>query len=159
MATAAQPHPLRKPIQNRNGQPVERYDGPVCDSDPYPRVTAGTYEMRCIDWKIYRDPQFQRQVCRLAFSSPLVDEGATIYGFLNLGDGRDPGRRSRYRRAWVKANAGCPPHRGQKMSPRVFLNLWFVVEIGDVLKDSNLNPHSEGEIYSVVREILEVAHA
>lgn len=134
-------------------------DGPVCTVEPYPRVTAGDYLMRCIEAKPYRDPGFNRHVCRLAFSSPLVHEGITIYAFMNLGNGkRCPGRRSRYWKAWTMAN-GNPPRRGQKMTPRVFMHKWFKVSVRDVTHDADQKPHGAAAVYSKVHAILELDHA
>jgi hypothetical protein len=134
-------------------------DGPVCDSDPYPHIPASEYLMRCTGAKCYRDPGFHRLVCRLAFSSPLVHDGVTIYAFMNLGDGeRCPGRRSRYWKAWTMANA-APPRRGQTMTSRVFLGKWFKVSVADVSHAADQKPNHAAAIYSTVREILELDHA
>jgi len=134
-------------------------DGPLCNTDPYPRIAAGEYTLRCIEATSYLDPQFRRQVCRLAFSSPLVHDGVVLYGFINLGDpAKCPGRRSRYWKAWVKANCGTVPRRGQTMTPRVFNGCWFRVYVVDVDKDSDGAKHGPSAIYSIVREILELAH-
>lgn len=158
MSAQPQPMPIAKPVRSSHGKAI--YDGPVCTSDAYPHIRPGQYEMRCIEAVTYTDPQFKRRVCRLAFSSPNVAEGTTIYGFLNLGDGhREPGRRWKYYAAWIKANGGQPPQRGRTWTPRVFLDLWFLVEVVDVEHDQDQNPHSEGQIYSVVRNILGVTHA
>jgi hypothetical protein len=121
-------------------------------------LKPGEYLMRCLEGDCYPDPQYKRQVCRLVFSSPLVHEGVTVYGFINLGDGaRCPGRRSRYWKAWTLAN-GTAPRRGQKMTPRVFVDKWFKVSIADVIKDAEGKEHSSAQIYSTVREILELDH-
>ena len=164
MSSAARP----MPVVNASGRAARDYtqphvrpskDGPVCDSDPYPLITAGAYLMRCVEATCYRDPQFRRHVCRLAFNSPNVADGLTIYGFLNLGDGeRCPGRRSRYWKAWTAANEG-PPRRGQTMTARVFTGKWFKVAVADITHDAEKSEHSPAEIYSTVREILELAHA
>jgi hypothetical protein len=82
----------------------------------------------------------------------------TIYGFLNLGDGkRCPGRRSRYWKAWTKAN-GAPPRRGQTMTSRIFLDKWFKVSVADVTLDPDQKAKGVLEIYSTVSEILELEH-
>jgi hypothetical protein len=163
MSAAA--HPL--PVVNANGRPSSapakprrpENDGPVCASDPYPRITPGKYLMRCIETKCYRDPQFRRHVCRLAFSSPIVRDGVVVYSFINLGDGeRCPGRRSRYWKVWTMANE-APPRRGQTMTARLFTGKWFMVEIADITHDAEKREHGKAEIYSTVREILELAHA
>src|SRR5262249_52951342 len=51
---------------------------PICAAE-YPHIAAGEYMLRVIEAKTYRDPQFQRYVCRLAFSSPLVHDGVILY--------------------------------------------------------------------------------
>src|ERR1041385_3983925 len=146
----------RKTSRKRKSQPS--CEGPVCKSDPYPRLAPGEYLMRCLAAACYPDPQYKRGVCRLAFSSPLVHEGVTVYGFINLGDGTwCLGRRTRYWRAWTLAN-GAQPRRGQKMTARIFVNKWFKVSIGDVVKDADGKDHSSAQVYSTVHEILELAH-
>lgn len=111
-------------------------DGPICDSDPYPRYEPGDYEVRCLEAKIYPDPRFRRLVCR-------------------LGPGPKPqaGRGSKYWRAWVIANGEMPKKR-QVLSVRVFVGKIFLVRIGDVAKRLDGNEHAEFEKYSVIQEII-----
>src|SRR5262249_24937262 len=126
---------------------------PVCTDHMYPRYRPGNYEARCIAARTYRDPQFQRWICRLEFR--LVPDGQTVFAFLNLGHGEKPyvGRPSEYRRAWILAN-GDVPRRRQAMSHRVCQDKIFLVRIGDTTKRFDGREHPEAEIYSKVREIL-----
>lgn len=157
--SAATARPL--PVVNAQGRPAkapapQQAQGPTANADPYPRIPVGQYVMYCSEVDCYRDFQFKRGVCQLAFSNNEVHDGVTVYCFLNLGDGAR-GRRSRYWRAWVRAN-NDQPRRGQTMSPRVFKGKWFKVSIVDVVEDSEKQKSSEREIYSKVAEILELCH-
>lgn len=157
--SAAAPFPILtatgRPAKPRKGSS----DAPVCAVE-YPHIAAGIYTMRCIEAKAYFDPQFRRHVCRLAFMDPNTGDGASIYGFINLGRGESPkaGRRSRYWKAWTMAN-GAPARRGQTMTPKIFYGRWFRVEVADVTQNTEKKAHGQPEIYSTVREILELAHA
>lgn len=128
-------------------------DGPISESDPYPRYKPGDYEVICEEAKIYRDPQFRRLVCRLRCAL-VVDPEKKICCFLNLGNLEKPtaGRRSNYRRAWVIAN-GEQPKRRQILSKRTFVGKIFLVSIGDVANDMDGRELADFEKYSVIQEI------
>lgn len=129
-------------------------DGPICESDPYPRYEPGEYEIRCTEAKFYRDPRFRRLVCRLRCAL-VIDPEREVYWFLNLGTGPKPeaGRGSKYWRAWVIAN-GILPKKRQVLSVRVFVGKIFLVRIGDVERRMDGSEHSEVEKYSVIQEII-----
>ncbi len=129
-------------------------DGPICDSDPYPRYEPGEYEVRCTEAKYYRDPRFRRLVCRLRCVL-ITDPEREVYGFLNLGTEAKPqaGRGSNYWKAWVIAN-GEAPRKRQVLSVRAFVSKIFLVRIGDVEKRMDGVEHSELEKYSVIQEII-----
>lgn len=129
-------------------------DGPICESDPYPRYAPGEYEVRCIEAKCYRDPRFKRLVCRLKCLL-MLDPEREVFGFLNLGTEAKPkaGRGSKYWRAWVIANGELPRKR-QVLSVRAFVDKNFLVRIGDVEKRMDGGEQSELEKYSVIQEII-----
>jgi hypothetical protein len=130
-------------------------DGPICESDPYPRYSPGEYEVRCLEAKIYRDPRIRRWVCRLRCAL-VLDPEREVYGFPNLGTGEKPkaGRGSKYWRYWVIAN-GSPPRKRQIMSTRIFKDKIFLVRVGTVEDRSDGSKHLESEKYSTIQEILE----
>jgi hypothetical protein len=129
-------------------------DGPICESDPYPRYEPGEYEVRCVEAKIYLDPRFRRLVCRLRCVL-MLDPERHVYWFLNLGNESKPkaGRGSNYWRAWVVANGALPKKR-QVLSVRVFVGKIFLVRLGDVLKRMDGAEHAEFEKYSVIQKII-----
>lgn len=129
-------------------------DGPICESDPYPRYEPGEYEVRCVQAKIYPERRFRRLVCRLRCVL-ITDPEGEVYGFLNLGTAGKPqaGRNSKYWRAWVIAN-GAQPRKRQVLSSRVFVGKIFLVRIGTVETDMEGNKHADLVRYSVVQEIL-----
>ena len=129
-------------------------EGPVCDSDPYPRYPPGEYEVRCLQVSVYRDPRFHRIICRLKCVL-MTEPWGEIYGFLNLGTGAKPaaGRGSNYRRAWVIAN-GEAPRKRQVLRTKVFEGKVFQVLIGDVSKGSDGSEHPEPEKYSTIERII-----
>ena len=138
----------------REGRGVSVLDGPICESDPYPRHEPGEYEVRCTEAKIYPDPRFRRLVCRLRCVL-MIDPEREVFCFLNLGTGGKPkaGRGSKYRRAWVIAN-GAVPRKRQVLSARVFVNKIFLVRVGTVEKNMDGTEHLEQERYSTIQEIL-----
>jgi hypothetical protein len=125
---------------------------PVCGDAPRPRFTPGTYEAECTEARTYPDPQFRRWVCLLQFS--LVPGGATVFGFLNLGNGKNAhaGPRSEYRRAWVLAT-GSQPRKKQKMACKDFVGRIYEVEIADTTKRYDGRDHPTAEVYSTVKRI------
>jgi hypothetical protein len=145
------------PLPDRSGANMLRPKlvevAPVCEEDPYPRYSPGTYEAQCVAGGIYRDPQFRAWKALLQFR--LVPGGEPVCCFFHMGTKELPkaGRRSNYWRAWVIANAG-PPRRRQVLSARVFKGKIFEVRVGDVTKRFDQSEHPEGAIYSTVKEII-----
>ena len=127
---------------------------PVCDEAPYPRYPAGEYDAECIRADLYRDPQFRTWKAKLHYR--LMPGGEPICGFFNLGgkEKTHAGRRSEYRRAWIIAN-GEAPRKRQILTRRVFVGKLYRVRIGDVTRRFDGRSHPAGDIYSVVKEILE----
>jgi hypothetical protein len=150
---------ITRPKAPRKAKTTQAF--PTSNAEPYPHIAPGEYLLRCVEAKSYRDPQFRRHVCRLAFSSTNIHDGAVIYGFLNLANRDEPaaGRRSRYWKAWVKANGGKPPVHGQPMLPSIFEGLWCKVLVSEVVIDSDKKEHAAGAVYSTVSEILEASRA
>lgn len=126
---------------------------PVCKDKPHPFVKPGIYDAECYRYVIYTDPQFKRAVCMLKFRLTL--EGVEMVHFLNLGDNEHPhpGRRSLYRCAWIVAT-GNQPRKSQVMSPRVFTQKLYEVEVGSPSKRWDGTERSPGERYSVVKRII-----
>lgn len=83
------------------------------------------------------------------------DTSHVVYQFLNLGRGKEPkaGRWSKYTRAWVIAN-GAPAKKRQRLSDRVFKGKMFQVDIDYVQRSFKGIAHPDGQIYSVVKDIL-----
>jgi hypothetical protein len=68
---------------------------------------------------------------------------------------RQPGSKSVYYRAWVVANRGRPPLRGQEMSFEVFRNGLFRIRVRTVKTDRRQRPLPPCLRYSVVDALLE----
>jgi hypothetical protein len=101
--------------------------------------------------KFHFDECFGRWVCFIRWDV-FTDAGriVRIPLWYNLGKGEKPraARRSKYFKAWVRANGG-PPARGDRLFPAVFRDRMALVEAGDTdIKKS-------GASYSVVRRIIE----
>lgn len=126
---------------------------PICEENPYPRLTPGTYQAQCVRGKIYKDPQFHCWKAILWYKLPFG--GQEVCGFFHLGNGDKPkaGPRSEYKRAWTIANGG-PPRKRQELSPRAFKDKVFDVEIGDVRKRFDGQEHPKCSVYSTVKKIL-----
>ena len=120
------------------------------DWTEYPRIPPGEYAAYCAWTGKYYDPAFKRWTCLLRFDvlrENLIDVVARVPMWLSLGNGQKPraSRRSNYLKEWVGANNG-PPTRGDRLSPRVFVDRVARVEVGDT---------SKGPLpYSVVKKIL-----
>jgi len=141
---------------------LESDDVPICGAE-YPLVAEGIRELRCIDARIYRHPGLPDRPwkCQLEFAAGF-GECPNLFGFLHLGTKEKPdaGRARRYWRCWCLANQG-PPKKRQKMSPRVFKNKWFVVQIETVRqkrKGKIVEQLPEHLWYSVIREIVDLRH-
>lgn len=133
---------------------VAEESGPIFQGAEYTKIGAGKYSAQCVQFKTYRDPGFNRWVVMLRFR--LIEGGQEVCAFYNLGRREDscPGRRSRYWKAWTIAN-GAAPRKGQRVYPKVFRGKVFLVEVSDVMQDSEGKPHHASAVYSKVENIIE----
>jgi hypothetical protein len=116
----------------------------------YPRIAPGEYRAYCRWGKQYRDPGYKRWLCMLLWevlSEDLTEVLARVPIWYSLGSGKKPhaSRRGKFLPEWTRANGG-PPKRGDRLSPRVFVDRLARVEIGDA---------ESAAPYSVVRKIIE----
>lgn len=122
---------------------------PAIEWKEYPRISPGEYRAYSRWGKHYRDPGFHRWLCQLrwdVYTDDLSRLVASVPQFFPLGNGDKPNasRRGKYLPEWVRANGG-PPVRGDRLSPKVFLRRFALVEVGD----------TEGPApYSVVKRIV-----
>jgi hypothetical protein len=156
--SAAKVHSKTSCVERKLPIPIDRKLAcrPSSGESSYPRYKQAEYEARCLDTKLYWDPQFKCQKCLLAFQIISLDEdlsNAPVYGILNLKNENNPGRRSRYRHEWIIANNG-PPRRGQTWSTDIFVGKIFLVRVGDTLKRWDNEKHHASEVYSTVQAIL-----
>ena len=126
----------------------------VCEYSAYPLYAEGTYDLRCVHARTYRDPQFKRWTCLLTFQ--FLDSKDRVCGFLNLGKGDTPavGRRSKFYRAWAMASE-VRPRKQQRMSQQVFVGKVFKVRVRTVTGSCDGGKHGPATQYSVVDELLE----
>lgn len=126
----------------------------LCPENAYPLYPEGTYDLRCVRARVYRDPAFKRWTCRLLFQ--FLDSTDTVYGFLNLGTGAQAtiGKRSKFYRAWAKASH-VRPRKGARMSHAIFVDKIFRARIRTVKNSYDGGAHGSTTQYSVVGEILE----
>jgi hypothetical protein len=124
---------------------------PVSETDPYPLIPPGTYDVVCSGTRLYWSKAFRRWVCRL--DCQLLDEPTPLCGFLNLGCEQAPkaGRKSHYWRVWVMAN-GAQPNKRQRLSRSVFAGKFFRVRVADVKRRYDNTEPSEAELYSTIQE-------
>jgi hypothetical protein len=124
----------------------------------YPRIEPGRYWVRGVkiqgpEWV----RKYQRWSLRAEFA--LVHEPGNASAFFNMGNnpsGPHIGRQSRYWKAWTMANSGLP-HRGQEMSPEVFLQgQFFQVSIEEATQDSSGKVKADAEVYSRITEFHSV---
>lgn len=126
----------------------------ICEDDPLPRFDPGTYQARCVGFAgphWYR--RYKRWKIRLDFE--LIHEPGRVSRFFNMGSTAEAPRAARgsdYREAWILANDGEQPARGDRMSPKIFLDKVFDVRVGD----SGRGRKSSAELYSVVHDVLKV---
>lgn len=140
--------------------PKQQLEEPEISSRSYDHIQPGEYTGYCRSVKTYFDSHWRRWVCQSQWD--IVDDSrmntlAQITKFFNLGEAKTPkatSRRANYWRAWVDANAGRPPMRGQKMNPNIFLRRFARVTVADVEKDFNGNALSDAEVYSVISKIV-----
>jgi hypothetical protein len=126
------------------------------------QIPAGEYDAyaRVADW--YEDPQFKRWCCIVKFD--VFDAGHNLLArdvplWWNLGRGEKPkvGRRSKYFEAWTRAS-GEEPKRGDRLSPKVFVNRWARVRVGDSTGPKPKRGESLPKVvstYSRIQEILD----
>ena len=140
-------------------EPEEDF-GPVAeDPAPYARIAPGAYLARCLSQKLERVRMYGGAwKLRLVFQIIDLDQNPKLALFFHLGTGQKPhaGRKSKYWAAWITANAGQLPRRGQTMTPRLFVGKAFMVRVDCVQKRWDSGKHSEGEVYSTIKDILEL---
>ena len=123
------------------------------------RLEPGTYSAYCRKAQTFRDRVYRRWICAVQFdvmSDDLLRVIGRVTLFLPLGSRERPhaGRRGKYWPTWVQAN-GCPPRRGDRLSPRVFEKRLARIAIRDVVtnhRDRKKRLQME-EFYSVVEEV------
>jgi hypothetical protein len=121
------------------------------------RIEPGEYRAHSRSASTYVDGLFQRWVCSVQFdilTNSLLDVVARLTWYLNLGSRDRPhaGRRGKFWRAWVIANAGVPKRR-DRLSPRVFVGRFARVLVEDTQHDFKGISEPENA-YSVVRDVL-----
>jgi hypothetical protein len=124
-----------------------RAETPEIEWKDYPRIKPGEYRAYCKWGKQYHDRGFHGWRCLLRWDVLTDDVIACVPQWFALGSGEKPraSRRGKYLPEWVRANGGAPT-RGDRLSPRVFVQRMARVEIGD----------TDGPApYSVVRRIIE----
>lgn len=52
---------------------------PICESDPYPQVPPGEYELFCDDVRVYEDPGLKVYKCRYRFVDPANPARRAVY--------------------------------------------------------------------------------
>jgi len=138
------------PTEQKGPARKRRADSEAIGWKDYPRIASGEYRAYCKWVKQYRDPGFHCWRCLLRWdvlTEDLLRVVACVPLWFALGAGDKPhaSRRGKYLPEWIRAN-GRPPARGDRLSPRVFVQRLARVEIGD----------TEGPApYSVVRRIIE----
>lgn len=111
-----------KPIPENDGRRERESDWPIAPpsrSDlPDGEYLAAFLDAKCGQW-------FGQQKVRLLYEivEPAASAGIQIFLFATLP--KHPSHRTKYYALWVKANGG-PPHRNDRMSPRVFNGYWKV---------------------------------
>lgn len=124
------------------------------------RIEPGEYPAYCRSTQLFFDDHFRRWILAVQFDvldDALLSTVARLTKFFNLGERERPhatSRRSHFRKAWVLANDGRPPVRGQKMAPSIFVNRIARVRVVDVMKDHQGCALSSDEVYSRISEIL-----
>jgi len=99
--------------------------------------------------------QFQRWSLRIECTG--VYEPIKLSLFVNLAGDRGkpglPGRQSNFYKYWTMAN-GQPPKKGQAMNWDIFLNKFFMAEVGKVRTDASGQEKAESEIYSRISRFV-----
>ena len=120
--------------------------------DPRPYIPDGKYEAQCIDVELsnYRGSQKKLYLHFKIIEGP--HQGTKLFEVCNYYE-RVP-RGSKYYKQWPIANGGLPT-KSDSMSPKVFLNKIFRVEVRTVTpKHDDGKPLPEMYLYSVVDKIL-----
>ena len=126
----------------------------------YVRVQEGRYQAVATR---HQGPEWVRAYSRwsLLVEFELLDDGSRVCTFYNFGeDRRKPTifRQGRFRKEWTRANSDAP-RKGEDMTPDVFLEgQVFTVQVRDCRRDAKERTKADAEVYSVVSEIVSVAH-
>ncbi len=138
------------PTEQKGPARKRRAESSEIEWNEYPRIQPGEYRAYCKWGKHYHDPGFHGWRCLLRWdvlTEDLLQMMATIPMWFALGSGEKPraSRRGKYLPEWIRANGG-PPTRGDRLSPKVFLQ-----RLARVVVDDTEGPAP----YSVVRKIIE----
>jgi hypothetical protein len=136
--------------------------GPVWEGKTYQRIAPGRYaacatRVQGPEWV----RRFKRWSIIVEFELLGEMEATRVCLFCNMGNKAEPavGRHSKYFKSWTIVN-GEMPHKGQRMTPEVFLEgQVYEIEVDDCGKDMNEEPKSDAEIYSVVTRIVSANRA
>lgn len=130
---------------------------PICSQEPYPLIEAGEYEASCVASarKKYREDEHK---VYLTFQITTFGEHFEKRLFMAMKDyGRKVRRGSKFFTAWIIANGGIKPRRGERMSLKVFKNKVFRIYVDTVKpKFDTGHPKPESCHYSKVQHILEL---
>lgn len=133
----------------------------VWNGAEYPKLDAG---VRLVRVHAIQGPEWVRRFSRwsLRLECRLTDEEADASIFFNLGTYRASpsigrGRQSKYYRAWVLANGGEPPRKGQSMEPSIFIDKFFYARVENCKRDSDGNLKDEAAVYSLITDFVKLA--
>jgi hypothetical protein len=143
--------------QPKRGTVLQISEGvaPIWDGKEYPRMDPAIYLIRVHG---IQGPEWVRRFSRwsVRLECHTVHELGEVSGFFNLGNdpsGPHVGRGSRYWKAWTLANE-AQPQKGERMTPHVFLDKMFRVQVEDSRKDSEGGIKSDAEVYSRITNFL-----
>lgn len=130
---------------------------PICSQEPYPLIEEGEYEASCIKVERKKYRQDENKVY-LKFQITTFGEHIEKHLFMAMKDyGRKVRRGSKFFTAWVIANNGIKPRRGERMTMKVFHNKIFKILVVTVKpKFDTGHPKPESCHYSKVQHILEL---
>lgn len=140
--------------------PARRAPALTWEGISYVRVPEGRYQAVATRWQ---GPEWVLAYSRwsLLVEFELLNDGSRVCTFYNFGEDRGKPKifqKGRYRKEWTRAN-GDSPRKGEDMTPNIFLDgQVFIVEVRDCRRDAKERAKADAEVYSVVSEIVSVAH-
>ena len=141
------------PRQQARPQLVRGIEPEIVWAD-YPHIEPGEYPAISKLARTYFDRYFKRHICCVWFLVAVGPRRVKLPYFLNLGTGDQPraGRRGNYWLAWIQANDGRLPSRGDRLSPRIFEQRAARV----LVADTKMNFRGDGNFqpYSVIKNVL-----